>query len=147
MALLIVPASRGEALSHFEKTVAREWSVEDLDPVVGLLSEAVVQRLREAGSFRIWGAIPGSIGADTWRNIEGYVVAFYQDGHITCWGRVFAKVHSRRLAEWLWGVDERGRTWEYVYFIKDLKWCRIPWGRVKAELGYHEKFTLLGEHE
>jgi len=53
MAPLIAPALSGEARPHFEGAIAREWGTEGLDPVMDLLGKPIVQRLREAGSFRM----------------------------------------------------------------------------------------------
>ena len=142
--LLIVPASGSLARGHFERTIARAWSVEGLRSLVPRLDENLTSKLVEVDSFRIWGAVPGSLDMATWSVLEDWWVAFYQEGYVTCWGKVFAKVRDRRLAERLWGVDSKGRTWEYVYFIKDIRWCRIPWDRVREELGYQEGFIPRG---
>lgn len=73
-------------------------------------------------------------------------MAFYREGRVICWGRIFAWLRSRELAEKLWGRDEGGQTWEYVYFIKDLRCCEpgIPWDIVRRELGYSESFVPQG---
>jgi hypothetical protein len=34
---------------------------------------------------------------------------------------VVGKVHHAGLAEKLWGTDDKGQTWEYVYFLTDMR--------------------------
>jgi hypothetical protein len=146
--LLIVPASGEEAYEHFRRTIERAWSVDELLALGVDLPSEVVEKLRSVGRFRIWGSLPSVRGfVRVWPHIDqGWVVAFYRKGRIVCYGVIFAKVHSPELAEKLWGKNAEDKTWEYVYFIRDLRCCEpgIPWDDVRRELGYSEGFVPRG---
>jgi hypothetical protein len=148
--IVIIPVGNPRARRHFSETVDRLWTV---DKILGLgvsLPGEVVEALRGAGRFAVWGGTPRTQGVGRFferlERAGGGVAAFYRDGRVVCWGRVFAWVRSRELAERLWGRDEEGQTWEYVYFIGDLRCCRpgIPWDAVRRELGYHGGFVPRG---
>ena len=136
--LVIVPASGDEAYEHFRKTIEKEWSVNELLSLGVELPADVVKRLQSVGRFGIWGSLPSVVGIDrAWQNIDnGWVVAFYRRGRIVCYGTTFAKIRSSELAEKLWGKNAEGRTWEYIYFIRDINWTNIPWELVRDELEY-----------
>ena len=153
--LVIVPASGDVAYSHFRETVEVSWNIVKLkkrlmERAKGYsLPKDLEARLSSVGEFVIWGAIPGSRAIERFwdrlnRGRGEKIVAFYRRGRIVCWGRIFAWIHDRVLAEALWGRDKHGRTWEYVYFIKDLCWAEIPWDALRRELGYNSNFTPQG---
>lgn len=149
--LLIVPASGDEAYKHFKRTIEKAWTIDELLKLSINLPEDVIRRLESVGKFRIWGSLPTvkPFTTNAWKSIDqGWVVAFYRKGHIVCYGVIFAKVHSKELAEKLWGRNSQGQTWEYIYFIKDLRCCEpgIPWNIVRKELEYNEGFVPRGHH-
>jgi hypothetical protein len=44
-----------------------------------------------------------------------------RDKEIFASGRVTYTTHSEALAEELWGRDESGATWEFAYFLDDVR--------------------------
>ncbi|MBA3284734.1 MAG: HNH endonuclease, partial [Nitrosopumilus sp.] len=40
---------------------------------------------------------------------------------------VHSKTHNKEIAESLWGLDAEGRTWEYMFFIKEGKSISLPY--------------------
>ncbi|MEB3788956.1 MAG: HAD family hydrolase [Desulfurococcales archaeon] len=148
--LVIVPASGNEARMHFYKTVKRPWNINDIIELKVALPDKLIEKLRKVGKFAIWGSTPRVRGIESLfeeleKGSEGFV-AFYQDGKIVCWGHIFAWTRNAELAERLWGRDRRGDTWEYVYFISDLRCARhgIPWSVVRDKLGYSRDFLPRG---
>ncbi len=150
IALVIVPASGEEAKRHFRKTVEKLWSLSDILSLGVDLPERLEDKLRKVDRFAIWGSTPRVRGIESlFRRLEesgeGFV-AFYQDGMVVCWGRIFAWTRNAVLAERLWGRDRQGDTWEYIYFIRDVRHFRpgIPWSVVRDKLGYSRGFFPRG---
>ena len=150
---MIVPASGESARKHFRRTIEKLWSLDEINKLGVKLPNDVEEKLRSVQRFAIWGSTPRVTIIETlFKRLdeagEG-VAAFYRDGKIVCWGRIFAWMHnniSKILAEKLWGRDEKGDTWEYVYFIRDIE-CTEPgidWDKMREELGYNKGFIPRG---
>lgn len=54
------------------------------------------------------------------------------------------KVQSKDLALDLWGQDENGHTWEYIYFIDELKNINIPLREFNEVVGYKPNYPVYG---
>ncbi len=54
------------------------------------------------------------------------IVLFTGDQRIFASAVVTHKVHSEAVAETLWGRGKEGQTWEYAYFIDDVRSQNIP---------------------
>jgi hypothetical protein len=52
---------------------------------------------------------------------SGDVALFSREGRIFSAGVVVKKIHNAALARHLWGEDEEGETWEYMYFLKEMR--------------------------
>lgn len=137
--LIIQPAGNQGSRDHYRDTVAQPVP---LDRIARHVDQAVADRLREVfptGSAAVWGVTPGgrSVNAVKWERIsEGDVAVFLQDKRATTYGLVAVKARSASLGGDLWGRDEDGETWEYVYFLKDVKQIDIPYSELNAMLGY-----------
>lgn len=144
---LIIVRIGGKARENFEDTIKKPWTYEELTEEGIELPKDLASKLKSVGEFRIWGAVGKGIvkWKEAWKYLDqNWIVAFLEKDTITCWGYIFAKIHDPSLAERLWGRDERGRTWEYIYFIKNLQYVNIPWLKVCSELGYAETFKPIG---
>ncbi len=54
------------------------------------------------------------------------------------------RVRSRRLAVTLWGTDAEGKTWEYIYFVGELRNQNITYTELAAVLGFASDYVVLG---
>ena len=151
---VIIPIG-GRAKGNFEKTVVKQWTLDKLLNELGtdvnvILPDNIANILKQAERFAIWGATPRVRGVEGFfaalSSAGGGVAVFLREGNIVCWGRIFAWIQSKDLAGKLWGFDEERQTWEYVYFIRDLRCCNpgIPWDVVREKLGYGERFIPFG---
>jgi hypothetical protein len=149
---VIAPASGENARENFRRTIERAWTLDDILSLGVKLSEELKEKLRKVDKFVIWGSTPRVQGIDRFfkrleKAGEGFV-AFYQDGKIVCWGRIFAWTRNPDLAKALWPQNKQNETetWEYIYFIRDVQWARpgIPWPIVRSKLGYSEGFIPQG---
>jgi len=73
---------------------------------------------KEGDGFYAWGAVPGLRNIPNWKAMErgDYVLCMYgKTYHYVA--RVLAKYNNERFARGVWGEDEDGETWEYMYFL------------------------------
>jgi hypothetical protein len=52
------------------------------------------------------------------------------------------KLHSKALARALWGVNDKGQTWEYIYFVAGLRRLAVPYVRLAEVAGYAPNFVV-----
>lgn len=74
----------------------------------------------EGGGFYAWGAVPGVRNIPNWKAMErgDYVLCMYGNTYHYV-ARVLAKYNNERFARRVWGEDEGGETWEYMYFLTE----------------------------
>jgi hypothetical protein len=72
----------------------------------------------ERNGFYAWGAVPGDMNTLRWNQMKqgDYVLSSYDNAYHHA-ARVLAKYDNRRFAERVWGRDNEGRTWRYMYFL------------------------------
>jgi putative restriction endonuclease len=80
-----------------------------------------LEGIREEGNgFYAWGAVPGDMNTLRWNQMKqgDYVLSSYDNAYHHA-ARVLAKYDNRRFAERVWGRDNEGRTWRYMYFLTE----------------------------
>ncbi|MBK3333113.1 hypothetical protein GWK41_08525 [Persephonella atlantica] len=93
--------------------------------------------------FYVWGVIPGT--KSKWDKIQiGDLVVFYSERKFYLLGQIVDKFHNKSLARYLWGEDQHGRTWEYVYLIDpdSLITINVDIEKVIKILNYSPGFVL-----
>ncbi len=76
--------------------------------------------------------------------IIGDPVLIYRSMNFEYFVFVTFKLHSRPLAEHLWGTNIHQETWEYVYFLDKLTDVSIPLRTFNKLLGYSDNFIPQG---
>jgi hypothetical protein len=74
----------------------------------------------------------------------GDYILFWQRGKITLIGEIAWKVKSKELAEYFWGVNQVGETWEQIYFIINERELSVPAQELWQYLNYKEHLTPQG---
>ncbi|MED0983028.1 HNH endonuclease [Bacillus paramycoides] len=138
-------ASDGSAQKHWQDTIQNPYPISthltDLDT-------NTVTKLKDNGlheRVHMWGAIPGSSNIKRWGKLkEGDRILAYSKGEFHFYGTIFAKAHNPDVAKKVWGTNNKGETWEYIYFIKDLIPVSIKAIEFAAFFGYKLNFTPQG---
>lgn len=140
------PTSNKDSRKHYADTIARPVPLERIRKVDSSLASDL-----EAGgavnSVLMWGVTPGSgdVNKKKWERLnEGDIALFARDGGIISSARVCAKTHSEELAVELWNRNKKGETWEYIYFVEDLKPQSIPYATLNAAAGYKSTNKIQG---
>ncbi|MEP6872695.1 MAG: hypothetical protein ABI939_12720, partial [Anaerolineaceae bacterium] len=83
--------------------------------------------------------------ANKWQKIqEGDVALFLQKGRAVARGTVVMKLRSEKLAKSLWGVDEDGSTWEWMYFLEPVENIDVAYEALNEAAGYEAANRFQG---
>ena len=74
----------------------------------------------EGKGFYAWGAVPGIRNIPTWEQMErGDFVLCVYGGAYRYVARILALYDNPECAEAIWGTNESGQTWQYMYFLTE----------------------------
>ncbi len=134
--IFIAPRSGEQSSKKFAKTIEGGYNKNDL---INFLNQEDKEKLKNENSLMIWGNKPklktqwSKMQEDDW-------VIFYQHGNISFVGKLLYKTHNKELSDNLWGEhrSENGEmiSWEYLYFLKDLKKVNISYRIMSEYAGY-----------
>jgi len=146
--IILQPASNSEAYKHFEDTVKKTVLASQIIPYLKDSSEKErFLKISKNKNVSVWGVTAGKndVNAKKWQRIQpGDVTLFYREKFIFCSAVTTLKIHNQQLASSLWGFDERGATWEYIYFIDEVKSHNIPIKHFNKIVGYKDNYIIQG---
>jgi hypothetical protein len=145
--LLIQPSGGKAAQQHYVDTV--------INPVVFSaygkhIPDSLLTELHEffgSGSAAMWGLVPGSNDGNRtkWEKINpGDIVAFTGKKRVFATARVVSKFRNSELAAALWGHDDNGATWEYMYTLSDVDETDIPYSKLNELIGDNPNNNHMG---
>jgi predicted restriction endonuclease len=146
--IFVFTAGNPEARQHLADSIQKPI---DRDAVFDNFDEShhdELERIREEGrGFYAWGAVPGDKNAPTWEAMErgDYVLCVYDSTYhyVT---RVHAKYDNPELAEAVWGTNDKGQTWRYMYFLTQPIEIDQPLHKFEGYLHRrHQGFTRISE--
>lgn len=145
--VILQPAGGPEAADHYAKTIRNPIR---LSSVLRFLDDHNADELAvryPTGWARVWGITPGTNGINRgkWLQFaEGDRVLFCGQGKVFASASLRYRLHDRELALNLWGSDKAGATWEYVYFVGELRDQNISYGQLATVLAFAPDFVVLG---
>lgn len=146
---LVVLQPTGSKVSrvHYNDTVK---NTVDLNDIKSLVTDKVFEELTliyPNGKAHIWGVTKGKdeVNANKWRRIQkGDVTFFSADRKLYTSGTVAYTIQNVELAKSLWGVNENNETWEYIYFLDNIKNHDIAIQDINRLIGYKENYVVQG---
>jgi hypothetical protein len=117
--IFIFTAGREEAQQHLVDSIKNPIDEETVFASFASADWEELKRIREVGNgFYAWGAVPGLRNIPTWETMErgDYVLCVY-DSTYHYVARILATYENERFARRVWGEDEDGQTWKYMYFL------------------------------
>ncbi len=138
---LLVPISNKKAVENFHRSIAEVTNGEihykfiDFNELARFGVSNVIGKLMSLNKgIIVWGAKQRAMPS-TYRKFmnddKTMVLFLYKPKNIAFIGSVVASVESEALAEYLWGRDEKGITWSFVYFVAPLAELRNSANRVR----------------
>jgi len=145
--VILQPAGGSEAADHYSRTVKNPIR---LSSILEFLEESDADALAvqyPTGWTRVWGVTPGgsAVNRSKWLQFaEGDRVLFCGQGKVFASASLRYRVRNRALALNLWGSDKDGQTWEYIYFVGELRDQNITYAQLATVLRYSPDFVVLG---
>lgn len=121
--LYVFTAGEPAARDHLDDTIKRmapsSWLDDYLDHKE---AEYLKSLLPDQSGFYAWGAVPGKRNIPMWEAMqEGDIVLTVYENHYHYISTVISKLNNPALAKRIWGSDDKGNTWEYMYFLTEPK--------------------------
>ncbi|MDA9962938.1 hypothetical protein N9D63_08630 [Opitutales bacterium] len=148
MSLVILqPCGNQDAREHFRDTIENPVMLSDVSSLIAQEDIDELLKIYPNGELRVWGVTPGASGqnATKWDRMNpGDVTLLAQSGSIFASAVTTFKTHNKQLAEKLWHFDSKGQTWEYVYFLDEVKSLNIPYLDMNRAVGYRDTNVIQG---
>jgi hypothetical protein len=144
---ILQPVGKGIPAQHYAQTVEMDVALDRMRPFLSDKELSELISIYPDGKLMVWGVTPGkrNVNRTKWRRLApGDVALFAGEGRIFSAADVTAKIQNPRLARSLWGEDESGQTWEYIYFLKNLRTVDISYARLNESLRYAPKNVIRG---
>jgi hypothetical protein len=144
--IFFVVASGGhETERHYYETIVKKRTVEESSNFLTPHEIEILRITYHGGPFAVWGAVPGPGNLRTWDAMEtGDYVLIYRSGKIIFAAEVALKTRNSKMAEYLWGKEDNGNTWEYMYFLVNPQETDVTMAKLNPYLGYSENFFPRG---
>ena len=139
--LFFAPRSNETSRENFLATLESGYPFSE---VKDYLSEVEQKMLSNRELLYIWGNQIAKKGS--WNKMRiGDYVAFYAKGEFVYVGKCILKKQSEALARNLWGnVPNKNVTWEFTFFLDEIRPISIPLSVIKELAGYKEKMVVQG---
>ena len=157
MGIALQPARRSDKNvdQHYRDTILSPVA---FDQHIDLLGTELADQLKAVfpdGTAPMWGITPG-LDQKNVRRVEklnpGDWIIFSGDKHLYFGGVIALLWRNAPLAERLWGTDDNGNTWEYMYALAETRGFDVPFEEVRDTLVWKPKrivqnVTILKESE
>jgi hypothetical protein len=148
---LVVAGGNPAAEQHFEDTIQRKRSLEEVRQFLSSKEIENLERIYHGSDFIVWGAVPGPMNESRWEKMTpGDVVLIYNNGRIRFAGEIAAKARNKELARHFWKENDAGGTWELMYFIVNEERTDVPIEKLNPLFGYQlhyrpQGFSMINE--
>jgi len=145
--VILQPSGNKDAREHYSDTIEKSIPLLSIKPYISLKEFETLNDIYPSGECKIWGVTPGSRDNNItkWNRIEiGDVCLFSREGEIYASAVTTFKLHSKKLAISLWDFDNKGQTWEYIYFLEEVKTHSIPYLQFNKVVGYADNYVIQG---
>jgi len=145
--VVLQPSANKGAREHYRDTIESPVTFTAHRGLLGVSTYSHLITLFPSGIAAMWGVTPGVNGSNQrkWDRMElGASVLFAADGRIFGRGVIAAKFHNQALARQLWGEDDRGDTWEFMYALDQVTSVNIPYADFNNAVGYKPNYVIQG---
>src|SRR4051812_12638461 len=140
----VFTAANAAAREHRARTIDAAVTIDE----VGRYDRPSADALAAMGLERVncWGAKPGPSNLRSWHRMEpGHFGLLYEgEGRFPLLLPVIYTGRSRALAEYLWGRDDDGQTWELMFYFGPGTTTDLTTDDIRAAFGYDEKWWPQG---
>lgn len=143
MAVILQPCANKDAREHYVDTIENTRSLNSISQFLDSKELSELEVIYPQGQVAIWGVTPSQ--STKWERIQaGDITLLAKEGAVFASAVTTYKVHSHALASQLWGFDNKGNTWEYIYFLSEVKNQHIPYKELNKVIPYNENYVIQG---
>lgn len=143
--IILQPSGGSIANEHYYETIENRIDLDLISRFVTNNDLSNLSEIYQGQACMIWGVTPGGSNIAKWNRISsGDVTLFSKNGRIYASATTTYKLHNRELAYELWNGNDKGETWEYIYFLDELVSHNIPYVHFNRVVGYNENYVIQG---
>ena len=143
--IILQPSSSKVAQEHYIDTIENPVTLESIKSFLDPKTFSILNDIYSDGNCFIWGVTPGGSNITKWNRInKGDVTLFSKSGGIYASAVTTFKIQNKSLASHLWDYNSKGDTWEYIYFLDEVRSHNIPYKDFNKAVGYKENFIIQG---
>ena len=121
--VILQPCANKGSQAHYHDTIETPVILNDVSQFLSNNEIETLKNIYPDGKMRVWGVTPGIDGRNIkrWEKIEsGDITLFSAHNKIFASAITTLKFQNKSLAAHLWEYDDKGMTWEYMYFISEV---------------------------
>lgn len=146
MLAAIQPAGSPASRKHYQDTIERPVDLAaNADVLAG--DGDLLMRTLGVTAVPMWGVTPGtrSVNETKYRRLSvGDIVVFTRKKQLFASGTIAALFQNAALARRLWGEDEAGATWEFMYALRDVRSHEFTYDQLRAAIASRENDNFMG---
>lgn len=128
-------------LKNSDDAILKEISIAQYKNLINQKDYEILKKIYPNGMAKLRGITPGKndINVKKWKSIEpGDVTLFYRKGIYELSAVTTYTLRNKDLALELWGIDDKQKTWECMYFLAEVKNINLPKEELNRLAGYSE---------
>jgi hypothetical protein len=144
--IFVTIASGGHGTDiHYRDTILNKRSVDEIRNFISPVEANKLNIYTHGRPYAVWGAVPGPGNDRTWQTMEeGDYLIVYREKKIIAVAEVAFKTRNPKLAEYYWGKNADGKTWELVFFMTNFAQVNVEQRKLNQYLSYKTDFTFRG---
>lgn len=139
--IFLQPSNTNATLKNSDDAILKEISIDQYKDLMDRKDYETLKRIYPDGIAKLRGITPGKNDSNVskWKSIEpGDVVLFYRKGIYQISAVTTYTLRNQDLALEIWGIDNRQQTWEYMYFLAEVKNINLAKEELNRLVGYSE---------
>ena len=147
--VILQPTGNSDAREHYYDTIDNRVPLSRIKLFMGREFD-ILEDLYPSGDCMVWGVTPGKrLGnKNKWERIAtGDTTLFYHKKKFYASATTTFAIHNKDLAIDLWGYNDDGETWEFIYFLEELTELDIDIVDFNIAVGYSEKYIVQGDRK
>jgi hypothetical protein len=145
--VILQPCGNKDSRAHYTDTIETPVPLDVVQKYVDATTTASLRSSIAQDAVPIWGVTPGKLGGNVakWGRVDaGDVALFSREGGIFSAATVVMTTQNEQLAEKLWGRDPNGQTWEYIYFLNEVRPLNLRYAEFNSAADYAENYVIQG---
>jgi len=134
--IYIFTAGNSLAREHLATSITNDIPLDNIKNSFTPEEIRVLRKMAQSeNGLYAWGAVTGKRNIPTWESLRqnDYVLTVF-DKTYQFVSKVLWKTHNREAAKTIWGLDDKGDTWEYMYFLSKPRPVQVHASAVESEL-------------